>query len=176
MIRAHAAGCSCCCAACVASVVAPCVRAVAARSEVSPRTVLCSFLVVVALPLRLRRIAWLPCVLVRFPRTVCGCPSESFSQDCSVLVSAVAVLPQSLRCDVGSASAFWRVFSERCLGGFVGGSPRTCLRCLCSYACYSRRPPISSGDKTSFQGRKTFVSHSEIMFAVDDHPVSKVFL
>ncbi|MQL99628.1 hypothetical protein Taro_032353 [Colocasia esculenta] len=58
----------------------------------------------------LRCIAWLPCVLVRFPRTVCCCSGEGFSQDCFVLVSTVAVLPQSLRCAVGLAGAFWRVF------------------------------------------------------------------
>ncbi|MQM11606.1 hypothetical protein Taro_044511 [Colocasia esculenta] len=45
-----------------------------------------------------------------FPRTVCCCSGEGFSQDCFVLVSAVAVLPQSLRCAVGLAGAFWRVF------------------------------------------------------------------
>ncbi|MQM16823.1 hypothetical protein Taro_049784, partial [Colocasia esculenta] len=46
--------------------------------EIFPRTVLCSFLVVVALPsgLRLRCIAWSPCVLVRFPRIVGCCPGE----------------------------------------------------------------------------------------------------
>ncbi|MQL83654.1 hypothetical protein Taro_016145, partial [Colocasia esculenta] len=37
--------------------------------------------------------------------------------DCSALVSDVALLPHSLRCAVGSAGAFWRVFLERCLGG-----------------------------------------------------------
>ncbi|MQM10024.1 hypothetical protein Taro_042911 [Colocasia esculenta] len=67
----------------------------------------------------LRCIAWLPCVLVRFPRNVCCCPGEGFSQDCFTLISVVAVLPQSLRCAVGLASAFWQVFLERCLGVLV---------------------------------------------------------
>ncbi|MQL93779.1 hypothetical protein Taro_026423 [Colocasia esculenta] len=40
-------------------------------------------LVAVALPSRLRCIAWLPCVLVRFPRTIGCCPGEVHSQDCS---------------------------------------------------------------------------------------------
>ncbi|MQM13515.1 hypothetical protein Taro_046442 [Colocasia esculenta] len=66
---------------------------------------LCSFLVAIAFPSRLRCIAWLPCVLVRFPRTVCCCPGEGFSQGNSVLVSTVAVLPQSLRCAVGLAGS-----------------------------------------------------------------------
>ncbi|MQL93745.1 hypothetical protein Taro_026391 [Colocasia esculenta] len=101
------------------------------------RTVLCSFLVAVALPSRPRCIAWLPYVLVRFPRTVCCCPGEHFSQDCFVLAFVVAVLPQSLRCAVGLAGAFWRVFPERCLGGSSGGSPKTCLHCFCSSTCCS---------------------------------------
>ncbi|MQM01602.1 hypothetical protein Taro_034360, partial [Colocasia esculenta] len=105
------------------------------RREV--RTMLCSFLVAVALPSRLRCIAWLPYVLVRFPRTVCCCPGEGFSQDYFVLVSVVVVLPQSLRCAVGLAGVFWRVFPERCLGGSGGGSPRTCLCCFCSSSCCS---------------------------------------
>ncbi|MQL81956.1 hypothetical protein Taro_014422 [Colocasia esculenta] len=67
-------------------------------------------------------------------RTVCCCPGEGFSQDYFALVSVVVVLPQSLRCTVGLAGAFWRVFPERCLGGSGGGSPRTCLRCFCSSA------------------------------------------
>ncbi|MQL73774.1 hypothetical protein Taro_006099, partial [Colocasia esculenta] len=46
-------------------------------------------------------------------------------------------LQLSLRCAVGLAGAFWRVFPERCLGGFGGGSPRTGLRCFCSSACCS---------------------------------------
>ncbi|MQL91653.1 hypothetical protein Taro_024268 [Colocasia esculenta] len=54
-------------------------------------TVGCSFLVAVALPSRLRCIAWLPYVL-------------------------------GLRCAVGLAGAFWRVFPEQCLGGSGGGS------------------------------------------------------
>ncbi|MQM20452.1 hypothetical protein Taro_053473 [Colocasia esculenta] len=100
---------------------------------------LCPFLVAVALPSRLRCIAWLPCVLVRFPRTVFCCPGESFSQDYFVLVSAISVLPQGLRyaASVGLAGAFWRVFPERCLCGSGGGSPRTDLCCFCSSACCS---------------------------------------
>ncbi|MQM22576.1 hypothetical protein Taro_055630 [Colocasia esculenta] len=39
MIRARAAGCSCCCAACVASVVVQCVRAVAAQLALDLLTV-----------------------------------------------------------------------------------------------------------------------------------------
>ncbi|MQM14461.1 hypothetical protein Taro_047393, partial [Colocasia esculenta] len=103
------------------------------------RAALCVFLVAVALPFALRCIAWLPCVLVRFPRTVCYCPGEGFSQDCSALISTVAMLPQGLRCatSIGLASAFWRVFPERCLGGSGGGCPRTGLCCFCSSTCCS---------------------------------------
>ncbi|MQL98022.1 hypothetical protein Taro_030713, partial [Colocasia esculenta] len=36
-------------------------------------------------------------------------------------------------------------------------------------------PLIASGDKTSFRGLKTFVSHSEIAILADDLPYSKVF-
>ncbi|MQM01429.1 hypothetical protein Taro_034190 [Colocasia esculenta] len=39
----------------------------------------------------------------------------------------------------------------------------------------ARRPIIASGDNTSFQGRKTFISHSEITILADDLPYSKVF-
>ncbi|MQM00457.1 hypothetical protein Taro_033192 [Colocasia esculenta] len=108
--------CSCCCAACVESVVTRRVRAVAARLVLDSlavvflmwRTLLGkSSLVLAGCELWLRCIAWLPYVLVRFPRTICCCPGEGFSQDCFVLVSAVAVLPQSLRCAVGLAGAFW---------------------------------------------------------------------
>ncbi|MQL69727.1 hypothetical protein Taro_002053 [Colocasia esculenta] len=61
-----------------------------------------------------------------------GCPFVV--GDYFALVSTVSVLPQSLRCAVGLAGAFWRVFPERCLGGSSGGSPRTCFRCFCSSA------------------------------------------
>ncbi|MQM18880.1 hypothetical protein Taro_051878, partial [Colocasia esculenta] len=94
--------------------------------------------VVVALPSRLRCIAWLPCVLVRFPRTVCYCSGEGFSQDYSMLVSIVAVLPQGLRYAVVLAGAFWWVFPEQCLGGSSGGSPRTSLRCSCMFSLMVR--------------------------------------
>ncbi|MQM10525.1 hypothetical protein Taro_043417 [Colocasia esculenta] len=47
------------------------------------------WLVVVALPSRLRCIAWLPCVLVRFPRIVGCCPGEN-----GALVVLVEVLPE----------------------------------------------------------------------------------
>ncbi|MQL99532.1 hypothetical protein Taro_032258, partial [Colocasia esculenta] len=100
-----------------------------------PRTVLCSFLVAVELPSRLRCITWLLGVLVRFPRTVCCCPGEGFSQDYFVLISFVAVLPQPLRYAVVLDGAFWRVFLQRCLGGSGGGSPRTCLHCFCLLQC-----------------------------------------
>ncbi|MQM22371.1 hypothetical protein Taro_055422 [Colocasia esculenta] len=56
-------------------------------------------------------------------RLVALCSGE----DCSMLVSAIAVLPQSLRCAVGLAGAFWRLFPERCLGGSCGGSPHSCF-------------------------------------------------
>ncbi|MQM16261.1 hypothetical protein Taro_049216 [Colocasia esculenta] len=64
-----------------------------------------------------------------------GCPSVV--GDYFTLVSAVVVLPQSLRCAVGLAGAFWRVFPEWCLSGSGGGSPKTYLRCFCSSACCS---------------------------------------
>ncbi|MQL72633.1 hypothetical protein Taro_004971 [Colocasia esculenta] len=76
--------------------------------------------------LLLRCIAWLPCVLVQFPRTV-GCfPSEVRSQDCSGLVSASCCATSGLRyAAVVLAVAFWWVLPERRLGGSGGGSPRT---------------------------------------------------
>ncbi|MQM16203.1 hypothetical protein Taro_049157 [Colocasia esculenta] len=46
--------------------------------------------------------------------------SEGSSQDCFVLVSADAVLPQGLWCAVGLVGVFWQVFPERCLGGSGG--------------------------------------------------------
>ncbi|MQM20914.1 hypothetical protein Taro_053944, partial [Colocasia esculenta] len=102
-----AVGCSCYCVACVASVVAQCVRAVVPRSALdslamvfpiwrmitgkSRRALRHLLVVVVGLALagcELWCIAWLPCVL-------------------------------GLRCAVGFglAGAFWRVFPEQCLGG-----------------------------------------------------------
>ncbi|MQL69926.1 hypothetical protein Taro_002248 [Colocasia esculenta] len=105
-------GCSYCCVACMVSVVAQCVRAVMVRLALVKLAVVFS--------------VW---------RTVAGKSSEvlleSFSvgsggsEDYSVLVSAVAVLPQGMRYAVVLAGAFWRVFPERCLGGSGGGSPRT---------------------------------------------------
>ncbi|MQL69238.1 hypothetical protein Taro_001527 [Colocasia esculenta] len=222
MISAHVAGCSCCCAACVVSVVARRVRVVAARLaldslavvfpygghlQASPgavllvvfgtfervcitkaeracvwcglhrcRVVVCgagrSVPALLAAPLLLGSGEVLPESLsllvlaeVRFPQNCsvivsgcccvgleaeahrlvalcsdevsqnrCCCPGECLSQDCSSLISAVVLPPQSLRCAVGLAGAFWRVFPERCLGGSGGGSPRTGLRCSCSSA------------------------------------------
>ncbi|MQM16209.1 hypothetical protein Taro_049163 [Colocasia esculenta] len=43
---------------------------------------------------------------------------------------------QGLRYVVVLASAFWCIFLELCLGGSGGSSPRTCLRCFYSSACY----------------------------------------
>ncbi|MQL70580.1 hypothetical protein Taro_002892, partial [Colocasia esculenta] len=146
MIRARAAGCSCCCAACVASVVARCVRAAAARLALDSLewSSLCggflqesrgAVLLVVfgAFECAFVAKAERACVCVAFigvellsaepveaeahrlvalcsgevSQNRCCCPGEGFSQDCSTLVSTVAVLPQSVRCAVGSASAFW---------------------------------------------------------------------
>ncbi|MQL68735.1 hypothetical protein Taro_001013, partial [Colocasia esculenta] len=161
VVRVLQVGCNCCCVVRVESVVAWCVRAVVARLAVDSLAVVfsvwrtiagksrlcrCSVCRVASLVeccdtclwlLSLRCIAWLPCVLVRFPRTVCCCPGEGFSPDCFTPVSAVAVLPQSLRCVVGLARAFWQVFPEQYLGGSGGGSPRTDLCCFCSSACCS---------------------------------------
>ncbi|MQM12525.1 hypothetical protein Taro_045445, partial [Colocasia esculenta] len=39
----------------------------------------------------------------------------------------------------------------------------------------ARHPLIALGDKMSFRGRKTFVSHSEVAIPADDLPDSKVF-
>ncbi|MQL90077.1 hypothetical protein Taro_022664, partial [Colocasia esculenta] len=39
--------------------------------------------------------------------------------------------------------------------------------------CSTRRENSSPGDKTSFRGRKTFVSHSKIAIPADDLPISK---
>ncbi|MQL99277.1 hypothetical protein Taro_031998, partial [Colocasia esculenta] len=43
-------------------------------------------------------------------------------------------------------------------------------------SCSNRREISSPGDKTSFRGRKTIISHSEIAILADDLPYSKVFL
>ncbi|MQL70696.1 hypothetical protein Taro_003012 [Colocasia esculenta] len=89
--------CSCCCTACVASVVARRVRAVAARSALDSLAVV--FLVWRTLASQSSE------VLLEFFSVGSG-----GSEDCSSLVSAVVVPPQSLRCAVGLAGAFWRVF------------------------------------------------------------------
>ncbi|MQL68786.1 hypothetical protein Taro_001036 [Colocasia esculenta] len=65
MIHARVAGCSCCCAACVASVVARRVRAIAARLALDSLAVVLLVWKMLARQSRLRCIAWLPCVLVR---------------------------------------------------------------------------------------------------------------
>ncbi|MQL94509.1 hypothetical protein Taro_027167, partial [Colocasia esculenta] len=66
------------------------------------------WLVTVALPSRLRCIAWLSCVLVRFPRTIGCCPGEN-----DTLVVLVEVLPEP----VCVASAVYCVLSvSRLLG------------------------------------------------------------
>ncbi|MQL75893.1 hypothetical protein Taro_008274 [Colocasia esculenta] len=106
-------------------------------------------LVVVALPSRLRCIAWLLCVLVRFLITVGCCPGEVRSQDCSGLVSAGCCATSVLRHDVVVlAVAFWRVFPERCLGGsgeerflelwleVLPKLPCVCFACRCSLSLY----------------------------------------
>ncbi|MQM10166.1 hypothetical protein Taro_043046 [Colocasia esculenta] len=61
---------------------------------------------------RLRCIAWLPCVLVQFSRTVGCCPSDVHSQDCSGLVSAGCCATSGLR---------------TALGMLGGGSPQSYL-------------------------------------------------
>ncbi|MQM17797.1 hypothetical protein Taro_050774 [Colocasia esculenta] len=69
------------------------------------------WLVVVALPSRLRCIAWLPCVLVRFPRIVGCCLGEVRSQDCSRLIFAGCCATSGLRyAAVVLVVAFWWVF------------------------------------------------------------------
>ncbi|MQM18638.1 hypothetical protein Taro_051633 [Colocasia esculenta] len=62
-------------------------------------------------------------------RLVALCSGEVFPEPFVVVLS--------LRCAVGLAGVFWRVFPERCLGGYGGGSPRTYLRCFYSSACCS---------------------------------------
>ncbi|MQM22700.1 hypothetical protein Taro_055755, partial [Colocasia esculenta] len=88
----------------------------------------------------LRCIAWLPCVLVRFPRIVGCCPGKVRSQDCSGHVSAGCCATSRLRyAAVVLAVAFWWVFPEWRLGGFGGGSPRTnlcCFRCVLCALCW----------------------------------------
>ncbi|MQM04719.1 hypothetical protein Taro_037523 [Colocasia esculenta] len=55
------------------------------------------WLIAIALPSRLRCIAWLLCVLVQFPRTVGCCPGEICSQDYFGLVSADCCATSGLR-------------------------------------------------------------------------------
>ncbi|MQM19188.1 hypothetical protein Taro_052188, partial [Colocasia esculenta] len=103
MIRAHAAGCSCCCVACKASLIARCVHAVGAWLALDSLEVVFlvwrtlasqSSLVLTGCELWLRCIAWLPCVLVELVWLV----------------------------------RFGGFFPEQCLGGSGGGSSRTGLR------------------------------------------------
>ncbi|MQL95356.1 hypothetical protein Taro_028028 [Colocasia esculenta] len=96
-------GCSCCYVACVASVVARCVRAVVAWLALDS-------LVVVS-----------PVWRTVVGKSKCGAPGH---------LRRI----WGLRCAVGLAGAFWRVFPERCLGGSGGGSPRIDLRFFCSSA------------------------------------------
>ncbi|MQL74184.1 hypothetical protein Taro_006522 [Colocasia esculenta] len=163
----------CCCAACVASVVARRVRAIVARLALDSLAVVFPYgghlqaslgavlLVVfgafehVCIAKAERACVW--CGLHRSRVVVCGAgalravlrrwlstetlvygccqPGAGWlwALNCFTLVSAVAVLPQSLRCAVGLAG----FFPERCLGGSGGGSPRTGLCCFCSSACCS---------------------------------------
>ncbi|MQL81084.1 hypothetical protein Taro_013534, partial [Colocasia esculenta] len=67
------------------------------------------WLVAIALPSRLRCIAWLLCVLEMFSRTVGCCFDEGFSQDCSGLVSVGYCATSGLRLRSGD------VFPERLL-------------------------------------------------------------
>ncbi|MQL70338.1 hypothetical protein Taro_002650 [Colocasia esculenta] len=84
------------------------------------------WLVAIGLPSRLKCIAWLPYVLVRFSKTVGCCPSEVHSQDCSGLVYAGCCATSGLRyAAVVLAVAFWWVFPGWHLGGSGGSSPKT---------------------------------------------------
>ncbi|MQM00196.1 hypothetical protein Taro_032928, partial [Colocasia esculenta] len=128
-----AVGCSCCCVACMASVIDR--RSCRSGAVVvdSPAVVLLYGGRLQASPGAVLLVAfgafgswhWLVVdsseVLLEFFSV-----GSAGSEDCSALVSAVAMLPQGLRCatSVGLASAFWRVFPERCLGGSGGGCPR----------------------------------------------------
>ncbi|MQM00734.1 hypothetical protein Taro_033479, partial [Colocasia esculenta] len=123
--------CSCCCAACVASVVARRVRAIAVRLVLDSLAV--AFLVRRTLASQSR----------------CGAPGVRGPQDCAMrvfgccrdcpsLVSAVVVPPQSLRCVVGSAGAFWIAlchFWQRFFLGVLCVRFGPLLSCPCDSKC-----------------------------------------
>ncbi|MQL77538.1 hypothetical protein Taro_009963, partial [Colocasia esculenta] len=85
------------------------------------------WLVAVALPSRLRCIAWLPCVLVQFSRTVGCCPGEGCSQDYSGRVSAGCCATSGLRLSSYSFFGFL---------GCDGGTP--CVPRAGTLASFSR--------------------------------------
>ncbi|MQM12126.1 hypothetical protein Taro_045040, partial [Colocasia esculenta] len=133
--------CSCCCVACVVSVVARHVRAVVVWLAVDSLAVVFSYggwlqespgavLLVV--------FGAFECVCVMKAERACVCLVLA---GCELWLRCIAWLPcvLCLRCTVGLAGAFWRVFSERCLGGSGGGSPRT----------YLRSPFVASGGGSS---------------------------
>ncbi|MQM05999.1 hypothetical protein Taro_038818 [Colocasia esculenta] len=156
-IRVHATvGCSCCCVACVVSVVARCVRVVVVRLALDSLAVIFPVWTTVVgksrcgAPGRLWQI-WV-CVPLCLREPACGVaftgagllPMELVEEPFGVVLVRVSlrtvpysflsvdVLPQGLRYVVVLAGAFWRVFPERCLGGSSGGSPRNGLHCFCS--------------------------------------------
>ncbi|MQM07023.1 hypothetical protein Taro_039856 [Colocasia esculenta] len=107
----------------------------------------------------LRCITWLPCVLVRFPKTFGCCPGEVRSQDCSGLISASCCATSRLGyAAVVLAVAFWWVFLERHLGGSGGGSPRTsCVAsagvCVLSVGYSAWVPSVKGGAFDRVSGR-----------------------
>ncbi|MQL68749.1 hypothetical protein Taro_001050 [Colocasia esculenta] len=128
--------CSCYCVACVASVVAWCVRAVVAQLAVDSLALVFSYGGCLQASLGV-------VLLVVFGAFGCVCAAVAERacvlcglHQCRVVVCGT-VLPQALKCAIGLAGAFWQVLPERCLGGSGGGSPKTYLRCFCSYACCS---------------------------------------
>ncbi|MQL97264.1 hypothetical protein Taro_029952, partial [Colocasia esculenta] len=133
-----AVGCSCCCIACVASVVARCVRAVVARLAVDSLAVVFpvwrtlaskSRRGVLSLVRCSRSLSMLVLVEVRFPQNcvmlVSGCCYVALWVEVHRLVAQCS--GEGLRYVVGLAGAFWQVFPERCLDGSGGGSPRMAL-------------------------------------------------
>ncbi|MQM17146.1 hypothetical protein Taro_050115, partial [Colocasia esculenta] len=156
-----AVGCSCCCAACVASVIARCVCAVVAQLAVDSLEVVFPVWRTLArksgrgAPGRHQRFWMRVCRLAERACVWCGlhrCRVVVYGTGRSVLsllavplllgtipcsFLSVAALPQGLRCAVSLAGAFWQVFPERCLSGSGGGSPRTDLRCFYSSTCCS---------------------------------------